>query len=211
VTRADLTIGGGKDRLVDDTTPGIRRVCVAFDLEDDGRRSATEVQGLRRQLAAAIAGSCSLSGLDRILLNHQAMDEVEILLLAAGIDEPRAVTSLINGFFQALRQLNGQVRAGARVRLKIAVHEGITVLAAGGFVGRVVTKTCRMLAAPPLRDALARCPRSDLAVLLSDQVFEDIDSFDHCLPLSEFEQVQLDDPSLRFGGSAWIFVPDHGG
>ena len=193
---------------MDEFAPGIRRVCVAFDLERDSGRSTMEVRRLRLQLATTIAESCSMAGLDRMLLNHQAMDEVEILLLPAGIDEPQAVTSLVNGFFQALRRINGQFRGGARVRLKVAVHEGITVLAAGGFVGRVVTKTCRMLAAPPLRDALARCPRSDLAVLISDQVFEDIESFDHGLPLDEFEQVQIDDPSLRFRGGALIFVPD---
>jgi hypothetical protein len=165
-----------------------------------------------RQMAAVIAETCSSSGLERSLLTKQGAGDAEMILLPAGIDEPRAVTSLVTGLAWALREINGQQATGlgldgAPVRLKMAVHEGITILAAGGFVGRAVTKTCRLLASSALRAALARSPRSDLAVLLSDQVFEDMGDFERSLPVEEFERVEIEDPARGASDVGWVFVP----
>jgi hypothetical protein len=162
-------------------------------------------------MAAVIATTCQTSGLDRLLAQPGAGDAV-ILLLPAGIDEPLAVTSLVTGLVWALRQANTRPAGGPaleekRVRLRMAVHEGITILAAGSFAGRAVAKTCRLLGSPALRAALARSPRADLAVMLSDQVFEDISGFDRSLPLGDCERVEIEDPDGGASDVGWVFVP----
>jgi hypothetical protein len=197
---------------VDDSPPGIRRVCIAVDVERDGGGNAAELAALQRQMAAIIAQTCSSSGLDRLLLTQQSAEDAEIIVLPAGIDEPRAVTALVTGLAWALHQINahqvnGAVRQAARIRLKMVVHEGITILAAGGFAGRAVTKTCRLLASSALHAALAGSPRSDLVVLLSDQVFEDIGGFSRTLPLEEFERVEIEDPARGARDVGWVFAP----
>jgi hypothetical protein len=196
--------------MTDDRPPGIRRVCIAVDIEPRQYQgySPRRLEFLRRHLAAAIAETCRESGLDRVLVNQQSAGDVEIILLPAGIDEPRAVAALVNGLCQVIRRINEPLPEGARVRIGMAVHEGITVLAATGFVGRAVSKTRRMLGSEPLRSAFARSPRSDLAVMLSDQVFEEIESFGRCLPAEEFERVEIDNPATRSRDIGWIFLPE---
>ena len=113
-----------------------------------------------------------------------------------GIDEPQVVSSLVEGLVRAAVRLN--------IRLRLAFHEGVTTLAAGGFGGNAIAKVRRLAESSPLRAALAEHPHASLAVILSASVFEDIAPR---LPADQFRQVVIADlgPSLR--DIAWIFVP----
>jgi len=159
----------------------------------------------------ALAAACSSSGLDRMLLNSRDSGDGEVALLPVGIDEPRAVALLVDGLFEALHRINGPLNGNSRIRLRMAVHEGITILAAGGFAGHAVVKTRRLLDSRPLRAALAGSPHADLAVLLSDQVFEDVGRFGHPrLPADRFQRVEVDNPPGEFCDIGWIYVPGQG-
>jgi hypothetical protein len=187
-------------RFMDGDSPGIRRVCVAVDIE---RHGAVELDSLQRRLSAAVADTCGSSDLERLLLHVQGGGAGEIVILPVGLDEPRAVALLVNGFFQAVGRINQASRDRARVRLRMAVHEGITTLRSGVFVGRAVATTYRLLGVPQLRAALASHPHANLAVIFSDRIFEDLGSFDHWLPTDKFRRVEIDG---REGG--WILVPE---
>lgn len=192
---------------MNDIPPGIRRVCAAVGVEPRREGGERELESLRRQMAGAIVEACSSPGLERILLCRQSDGDVEIVVLPAGIDEPCIVAALVNGLIDVLRRINMPLNGGDRVRLRMAVHEGITMLTGSGFAGRAVAKACRMLSAPPLLAALARSPKSDFAVMLSDPVFEDIGSFDRSLPLDRFERVEISGAVAEFREVGWIFVP----
>jgi len=184
--------------------PGIRRLCVAYGIEsprDDGgggeptgaERAAAELRG-----TVAFTGVCASLGLNRMLLDRDSAGQVG--LLPVGIDEPRVVSALVEELPRALDELN--------VRCRLAIHEGVTTLAAGGFGGSAVAKVRRLAQSPPLRAALAEHPRARLAVLLSAPVFEAIDPE---LPADQFRPVDIADcglggPSVP-GDIAWIFVP----
>jgi hypothetical protein len=179
---------------------------------DEGQTDRDEeAAAVQRQLSTALAEACRSSGLDRMLLNSRGHGGGEVALFPVGIDEPRAVAALVDGLSCALHRING-LRSGSarpRLRLKVAVHEGITVLAASGFAGHAVAKTCQLLDSPPLRAALASNPRASLAVMLSDRVFEDTSQFGHPrLPAERFERVEIDDPLKGSAGTGWIYVPD---
>jgi hypothetical protein len=193
--------------FVEDIPPGIRRVCVAVGMERRQECSDTELGSLRRQMSGVIAEACNSLGFERFLLHRQSVGDVEIMVLPAGIDEPRAVAELVNGFVGVLRQINMPLPEDARVRLRMAVHEGITILAGGGFAGRAVARACRLLGSLHLQAALARSPGSDIAVILSDPVFEDIGSFDRSLPFDRFERVEISDVAAGSREVGWIFVP----
>jgi hypothetical protein len=191
---------------VNDNPPGIRRLCVAFDVEPGGE---TE-RSARRQLDALLADACASCGLDRMLLNRQDTTEGEVALLPVGIDEPRAVAALVDGLLRALALVNGELAASARTRLKMAVHEGITILAAGGFAGLAVAKARRLAHSRPLRSALTGHPDADLAVMLSDQVFEDVGQFDQPgLPARQFRRVEIQNLPEEPRDVGWIYIPGH--
>ena len=192
---------------MDDIPPGIRRVCVAVGVERRQEGGDSELESLRRQMSGMIAEACSSLGFERFLLHRQSDGNTEIIVLPAGIDEPRTVAELVNGLIGVLRRINMPLQDETQVRLRMAVHEGITVLAGDGFAGRAVAKACRLLGSVPLKAALVRSPGSDLAVMLSDSVFEDIGSFDRSLPLDRFERVEIGDAVAGGSEIGWIFVP----
>lgn len=195
---------------MNDNPPGIRRLCVAFDIEPCGRSGDEAAESVQQRLDAVLADACSASGLDRILLNRQDTTEGEIALLPVGIDEPRAVASLVDGLLHALARINGPLAASAHTRLKMAVHEGITILAASGFAGLAVAKARRLARSRPLRSALAGHPNADLAVIISDQVFADVGQFDQpSLPASQFRRVAIGSLPEEPQDVGWIYVPGH--
>lgn len=201
--------GGG---VVADKPPGIRRVCVAVRLDRPGRRGTGVADAARQRLTAVLADAWVSAGLHRSLLTGQGGDDGEVALLPPGIDEPRAVAALVDGLVQALRQVNGQLGGGARLRLRMAVHEGITILAAGGFRGYAIVKTGRLVDSQALQEALATSPDASLAVVFSDQVFEDVGPLTYpALPADRFRRVEIDDPTGQFRDVGWIYIPAQAG
>jgi hypothetical protein len=179
---------------MDDKPPGIRRLCVAYGIEPPGGCGSDEKTAAEQRGTKAFTDVCASLGLDRLLLDRHNAGQVGVL--PVGIDEPRVVSSLVEGLVRAL--------AGLNVRFRLAFHEGITTLATGGFGGNAIAKVRRLAESPPLRAALAEHPRASLAVLLSATVFEDISPR---LPADQFRQVEIADPGRSSRDIAWIFVP----
>jgi len=192
---------------VDDNPPGIRRVCMAVGIEHYSERSVTEVAAARRQLSALVADLCASPEFDTLLPCQQRVGDGEVVVLPVGIDEPRTVTLLVKWLVQALRQTNGGW-AGPHVRLRVAVHEGITTLIGGVFDGPAVRKAFRLLGALPLSTALASKPMADLAVLFSDRVYADLGDFGQYLPSEEVASVEICDPAATSQEVGWLLVPE---
>jgi hypothetical protein len=188
--------------------PGIRRLCVAFGIEPPDSSGSDEMTGVEQQVTSAFAEVCTSLGLDRMLLNRRDAGEEQVGLLPVGIDEPRVVSSLIEGFSCALAEFNNAKAGGTPVRVRLAFHEGITTLSADGFSGNAVAKVRRLAGSPHLRAALQERPHASLAVLLSDPVFEDIGRFGYSsLPPDQFQQVEIADSRREPCNIAWIYVP----
>lgn len=157
-----------------------------------------------RVLAAASASS----GPDRVLVGAQRIGARGIALFPASIDELRAITQLVDELFHALNRRNDAVAGADRVRLGMAIHEGITRLPADGFTGPAVTKTCQLLDSQPLLATFALDPDANLVVMVSDQVFTDMDeSGNIVLPVDRFRRVEVGDRPDGHRDIVWIYVP----
>lgn len=180
---------------MDDHPPGIRRLCVAYDIDPPGGDSATGRAAAEQRGNTAFAEVCVSLGLGRILLARD--DAGQVGVFPVGIDEPQVISSLVETLSQVL--------SGLDVRFRLAFHEGITtLLAAGGYGGKAIATVRRLAGSQPLRAALAGHPGASLAVLLSAPVFEDIS---RQLPAEQFRRVELGDPGRGPRDVAWIFVP----
>jgi len=192
---------------VDDNLPGIRRVCVAVKVEHHRDHNAADVAAARRQLSRLLADLCMSPEFDDLLPYRQRAGDGEVVVLPVGIDEPRTMTSLVNWLVHALRRTNsGWV--GRNVRLRVAVHEGITTLIGGVFDGPAVKKACTLLGALPLGAALASAPMADLAVLFSDRIYADLGDLGQCLPPEDVTSVEIGDPASRSREVGWLLVPE---
>jgi len=187
------------------TAPGIRRLCLAFGIEEPAESRDQESSSAEQRLTAALLAVCASIGLDRMLLNGPDAGKEQIALLPVGIDEPRVVSSLIDGLSRAIAELNAS-SATAALRIRLAFHEGVTILAGDAFGGTAVARVRELAADGHLQAALAAHPRASLAVLLSDSVFEGMDQCDDLqLPSDCFHRVELADSGA--GRVAWIYVP----
>jgi hypothetical protein len=185
------------------TAPGIRRLCLAFGVEPPAE--GPDESGLSDQrIIAALVSVCVSMGLDRMLLNAPEPGKEQVALLPVGIDEPRVVSSLIDGLSRAIAELNAACPA-APLQLRVAFHEGVTVLAGDSFSGTAVGRVRQLAADAHLRAALATRPRAGLAALLSDSVFEGIEQCeDLVLPPSQFQPVDLG--AAGADRQAWIYA-----
>lgn len=191
-----------------DKPPGIRRLCVAFGIESSGAEHDAEQTSAVQRVAQVIADVCASLGLDRMLLNRREPTGEQVGLLPVGIDEPRVVSSLVEGLSGALAELNLGRDGRSPVRLRVAFHEGVTTLAADGFGGRAVTRVRQLASSLPMRAALDEHPRASLAVLMSDPVFEEVgEADDPGLPADQFRPVQIADSGRVPASTAWLYVP----
>jgi hypothetical protein len=196
---------------MDNPPPGIRRLCVAFGIEKPDGCGAAGMASAEEWAAKAFTDVCASVGLDRMLLHCQPAGEQQVGLLPVGIDEPRVVSSLVDGLFRALTELSIPPNGRAPVRLRLAFHEGVTTLAADGFGGNAVATVRQMAKSPHLQAALDEHPRASLAVLLSDPVFQEIEHFGYSgLPTDQFRLVEIADPRSSPRNIAWIYVPLRG-
>ncbi len=191
-----------------DKPPGIRRLCVAFGIDSSGTEHDAEQASAVQRVAQVIADVCASLGLDRMLLNRREPTGEQVGLLPVGIDEPRVVSSLVEGLSGALAELNLRRDGQSPVRLRVAFHEGVTTLAADGFGGRAVTRVRALASSLPMRAALDEHPRASLAVLMSDPVFEEVgDAADSGLAADQFRPVQIPDSGRVPASTAWLYVP----
>jgi hypothetical protein len=178
---------------------------MAVDVEKYGTRSVAEMAAARGQLSAMLAGLCKSPEFSDLLPWQQNIGDGEVVVLPVGIDEPRTLTLLVNWLTHALSQAN-RGWAGPHVRLRVAVHEGITMLADGVFGGPAVTKACRLLGALPLSAALASRPMVDLAVLFSDRIYADLGDFGRYLTWDAVTSVEICDPVARSQEVGWLLL-----
>jgi hypothetical protein len=189
---------------MEENPPGIRRVCMAVDVEQP---SATELAAARWQLSELLADMCDSPGFGDLLLYQQSSGDGEVVVLPVGIDEPRTVTLLLNWLVRALRRPD-RSRPGHQVRLRVALHEGITMLTGEVFDGPAVRQARRLLGALPLSRALTSRPTANLAVLFSDRIYADLGEFGQCLPPDEVVPVEVGDPAARSREVGWLLVPE---
>jgi hypothetical protein len=180
---------------MEDKPPAIRRLCVAYGVESSGGFAKEEKVAVERRGTEAFTGVCVSLGLGRMLLNYNETGQSGVF--PVGIDEPRVVSSLVDGLVRAAASLG--------IRFRLAFHEGVTTLAAGGFGGTAIATVRRLADSPQLRAALARDPRACLAVMMSGPVFVEIDP---ALPAHRFQQVEVAHPDQGPGDIAWMSVLD---
>jgi hypothetical protein len=185
------------------TPDPVPRSLIAVDIEGFGRRGDQEHVDLRRALRDVCDeafAQINVSGVNR-------EDRGDALLLVVGPDvaKPRLVSDLVRELDTALRRWNNPRSPQARMRLRVAMHNGEVLLDGDGLAGETVVAVMRLLDADQLRQALTTAPH-DLAVMVSDRMHHDAVVQGHRgIDPAEYRKVRV---SLKeFSQQAWIRVP----
>jgi hypothetical protein len=196
-------------------TPGIRRLFVGVGFRPSPSWTAPEQLTAQRWLSETLTAMWDRARVKRELCERLPTEDGELLLLPPGIDEPSVVASLLTGTSEQIAQANRRAEAqgsGIRLRIRMALSEGVSHEADFGHAGPPVVALRSMLASQVLRRALDSDPAATLAVAISDQVFQETVAQRYSgLDPQAFHPVSLEDSAKDLVIDAWIFVaPDPG-
>lgn len=152
----------------------LRRLMVAVDVH---RYSSLDPLGqvdAQQALADALSRAAEAVGLHRSLWRTQPQGDAELAVLPPETDEAAVVADFPRELATSLYRQNRSRKAEHRLRLRVAMHCGVLHLGALGYPGPAPIETCRLLDAPPLKQALAEAADADVALIVSAQLFGDI-------------------------------------
>jgi hypothetical protein len=187
--------------------PGIRTLCLAYDVEHYSGRGTRREYATQQRLSDVLEFALGEAGVKSGGLEIQEQGDGGIALLPTGgsIDEPRLIVGLLTALVEGLAELNEDLMEHARVRLRVALHEGVVHRAPHGYVGPAVIEVCRLRDADVVRSALASGD-APMVAIVSDGLYRDVLSQGyHGLPRSVFSSVEVRVKS--FSGKAWIYLP----
>lgn len=186
---------------------GIRKLCVAYDVEHYSGRGTHREYATQERLSGVLRSAFREAGLrpDDPEVQEQGDGGLALLPTGGDVDEPRLIVSLLTALRTGLAGLNVDLVEQARVRLRVALHEGVVHRAAHGYVGPAVIEVCRLRDADAVREALAGSD-APMVVAVADSLYRDVLSQGyHGLPGEAFTPVSVRVKSYR--GTAWIHIP----
>ncbi|MCP2169814.1 hypothetical protein [Goodfellowiella coeruleoviolacea] len=179
---------------------------LAVDVQGYGRVDDQRQVEFQRTLVNALDQAGAAAGLDRAVWTRTGRGDEEFALLADPECEPRVLDDFVRELDALLRCYNRDRLPEARLRLRVAIHHGVTSPGPNGLAGRGVVVVHRLLNAEPLRAALAAAEHANLAVLVSRPVFEDTVAQGYTsLDPRDFRRIAV--RVKEFHDDAWLRVP----
>jgi hypothetical protein len=132
-------------------------------------------------------------------------------VIPATVPKARVVVDFVRELTIALHGYNRTKNDHGRLRLRVALHEGDVRVSRGtGWTGNTVVVAARLLNCGPVRAALARYERADLALMLSPSLYESVVAEGlRGARSSDYLQVEVVE-GIKYRGTGWLTVPGHG-
>ncbi|WP_158842485.1 hypothetical protein [Saccharothrix deserti] len=106
----------------------------------------------------------------------------------------------------ALGEVNKPVNEDHRLRVRMALDHGETVVNPPNIGGRAVATTARLIDAPAFRQAVAAAPGQDFGLIVSDRFHSDVVvDGERGLGRLEFRPIEVEVKDFRQTG--WVYVP----
>lgn len=185
-----------------------RRILVCADMEHYSRRDNVLQHRAQSTFTRILDEATTELGLSRNSWQIQQGGDGELAILPPGTSERAVVTRLVPALDRLLREHNRGLSAEARVRLRVAVHQGLVHLdGTNGFPSDAVVHVCRLADSPAVKAALRRFPSADVALIVSDTIYRDVVQHYRDLRPEHFARVLAAVPDKDFCAPAWIYVP----
>lgn len=185
----------------------MRRLLVSVDAKGYGGATDRRQEEIQGALLRVLDEAAARAGLTRSGWTRQPGGDGELAILPDSEDEPRVVEDFPRALAAALYGYNRDLRTESRLRLRLAVHHGMTRTASNGHAGAGPVAVSRLCDSRLLKDALAESG-ADLAVIYSRQIFADTIRQEHTgLRPEELREVRV--VQKEFDEPAWIWIPGH--
>lgn len=187
-----------------------RRVVLVGDMERYSARSTVLQNEAQRVFLDALDAAAAAAGLDRDVWRRQSSGDGELAVLPPEVDEPALLSAFLLGLDRFLRPYNAHRRAEARIRVRIAVHQGLIFPGSrNGFAGEAVNTAARLVDAPVLKRVLKAFPEAAVACIVSEGIHRDVvtGGYDGIRP-ERFRRMRVTLADKDFDEWAWLAVVD---
>ncbi|MEU4248623.1 hypothetical protein AB0F15_14565 [Amycolatopsis sp. NPDC026612] len=187
--------------------PAVHRTIVAVDVEGygDQRRTTPDRLLLRAGLYRALDRAFDDAGVPWRDCRPGDCGDGVFVLAPPEIPKGLFVEFLPAALAVALHRHNRTHDAGARIRLRMALHAGEVAYDDHGATGPAINQTFRLLEAAPLKKAL-KASRGVLALITSTWFFDEVVRHSDGLDPTTFRPVPVAVKETRTTG--WISLPD---
>jgi hypothetical protein len=185
-----------------------RCVLVAVDMEQYSKRDNLQQYLAQQVFHEVMAEAVDAAGLRRRDWIIQQAGDGELSILPPDISEPAVVAELAPALDRILRLRNGGRLPEAKVRLRVAIHQGLVHLdGANGVPGAAAVEVCRLCDADVLRQALKHFTGASVALIVSQSIYDEVVKHGYRgLRTDRFAPVEVTVKELRT--KAWIYVPE---
>ncbi|WP_435135243.1 hypothetical protein [Actinacidiphila sp. bgisy144] len=183
------------------------RLCLAVDVEQYSRFDTRTQSAVQADLVRMLDEAAAATGLDRTTWARQPQGDMEFAVLPETTPETSVLGPFVHHLGARLADRNAR-SAAPRVRLRLAVDIGVAADAALGHAGPAPVAVARYVNAYQLKEALAALTTADLAVIVSDRLYQDVVR-SGLVGLDPAQYVRVHVQVKEFGGYGWIRVPGH--
>ncbi|MFE3941172.1 hypothetical protein ACFXPV_04715 [Streptomyces sp. NPDC059118] len=183
---------------------------MAADVEKYSRLDTPSQEVFQADLVRMLEEAAVLSGLDRTAWQRQAQGDQEFAVLPLESPEPVVLGSFVRNLAIRLGERNANLAENERMRLRLAIDFGVARTAALGYSGPAPISVARYLNAPQLKRVLEALNSTDLALIVSDRLYQDVVRLrgeGQSLDPSRYVRVHVE--QKEFSGYGWIHVPEH--
>jgi hypothetical protein len=195
-----------RDRDGGDRDPSFHSI-VSMDVARSAGRDDRAIKRMRNDLFELVEDALSDCGVDPQSLPYDDHGDGLRLVFAPEILGPtRVIDLLVGGLAIGLREHRRQASATARIRLRVGFHIGLVIRHRGHWSGSALVVPARLLDAEPLREALRDDADVDLAVAVSDAMYQSVvrDRFGH-FPPACYREIRV--RVKEYDDRAWLLVP----
>ncbi|MFJ7218499.1 hypothetical protein [Amycolatopsis sp. NPDC098790] len=187
--------------------PAIHRTIFAVDVEGygDQRRTTPDRLAMRGGLYRALGRAFDDAGVPWAACRSDDCGDGVFVLAPPQIPKGLFVEFLPNALAVALHRHNLTHHAGARIRLRMALHAGEVAFDDHGVTAPAINHAFRLLDAAPLKKALKASP-GVLGLITSSWFFEEVVRHSDGLDPTTFRPVPVAVKETRTTG--WIALPD---
>jgi hypothetical protein len=184
---------------------------VQFDVAGSGSRDSRLQTRMREDLHGITERLLVARDVDPGQLSIEDRgDQLRMIIPLTVMPPDRIVDVFVPGLVAELRENSRAASPAARIRLRLCIDIGLIEPHQGSWAGVALVRATRLLEAAPVRAALRANPEADLAVVLSDQMYEMVVRHRFgLLDPDRFERIRVH--VKEFDADAWLLVPEPSG
>jgi CHAT domain len=182
------------------------RVFILLDIADYSRQSPAAQAELQRWLLTATRRLCADLQVDLSECAMQGTGDGQLIVLPPGVNDAAIVPGIILSLNEALDEANRVQQRQPRIRLRVALSQGVVLAGPAEISGDPIVRASRLLDSKVLRNVLYEHQGTDLALIVAHRLF--VATFPGGHPgRRAFDRVTAEISGKGFRERAWILTP----